>query len=45
MISREKGQYVLRSKETNKVLGKHKSRAEAERQEAAIRLSKREDKS
>lgn len=40
MISKENGKYVLRSKSTGKVLGRHATRAGAMKQEAAINISK-----
>ena len=40
MISKEGNKYILRSKKTGKVLGKHISRAAAMKQEAAIEISK-----
>lgn len=40
MITKEGGKYVLKSKTTGRVLGRHSSRTGAERQEAAINISK-----
>ena len=40
MITKEHGMYVLRARETGRVLGRHPSRARALRQERAINLSK-----
>jgi hypothetical protein len=40
VIEKHGGQYVLRSKTTGKVLGKHRTRAEAEKQERAIQAAK-----
>jgi len=40
MISKEGNKYILRSKKTGKVLGKHSTRAEAMKQETAINISK-----
>lgn len=40
MISKEGNKFVLKSKTTGKVLGKHPSRAAALKQETAINLSK-----
>ncbi len=40
VIEKQGGMYVLRSKTTGKVLGKHKTKAAAERQERAIQASK-----
>lgn len=39
-IKKEGSQYVLRSKKTGKVLGKHKTKAEAIKQEQAIEIAK-----
>jgi len=41
MITSEGGKFVLRAKGTRKVLGRHATRAGAERQERAIQASKR----
>jgi hypothetical protein len=41
MIRKEGGKYVLRAKSTGKVLGRHATRAAAERQERAIQARKR----
>lgn len=40
MITKEGSKWVLRSKRTGRVLGKHPSRAAALRQESAINISK-----
>ena len=40
MIRKEGGYYVLRSKRSHRVLGRHKTKRGAERQELAIRLQK-----
>ena len=40
MIRKEHGMYVLRSRETGRILGHHRTRGKAERQERAINLSK-----
>lgn len=40
IIRKQKGKYVLRSKKTGKVLGKHKTKKEAIAQEQAIEISK-----
>ncbi len=40
MIRKEGKKYVLRSRKTGKVLGRHDEREEAERQERAIQASK-----
>lgn len=40
MITKEGNQYVLRSKKTGRVLGKHPTRAAAMKQETAINISK-----
>lgn len=40
MIKKEGKQFVLYSKDGSKVLGKHSSRGDAKRQEAAINISK-----
>ena len=40
MIKKEGKKYVLRSRKTGKVLGRHDTRAEAERQERAVQASK-----
>ena len=41
MIRKEGGKYVLRAKSTGKVLGRHPTRAAAERQERAIQVRKK----
>ncbi len=41
MIEREGKKYVLRSRTTGKVLGRHDTRADAERQERAIQIRKK----
>ncbi len=40
IIEKQGGQYVLKSKTTGRILGKHRTKAEAERQERAIQASK-----
>jgi len=40
VIEKEGGKYVLKSKTTGKVLGKHASKAKAEKQERAIQAAK-----
>jgi hypothetical protein len=40
MIKKEHGYWVLRSKRSHRVLGRHKTKRQAEKQETAIRLSK-----
>lgn len=44
MIRQQGSQYVLYSKDGNKVLGRHNSRAAAEKQERAIKASERKKK-
>jgi len=44
MIKKQKSGYVLVSKTTGKVLGKHKTKKEAEKQERAINRSKHKKK-
>ena len=40
MIQKRHGKYVLKSKKTGKVLGRHASKAKAEKQERAIQAAK-----
>lgn len=40
MITKRGSMYVLHSSDGSKVLGRHRSRKDAERQEAAINISK-----
>jgi len=40
VIEKQGGKYVLKSKKTDKVLGKHRSKAKAEKQERAIQAAK-----
>lgn len=40
MIEKKKSKWVLKSKKTGRVLGTHKTKAEAKSQEAAINISK-----
>lgn len=40
MITKEGNKWVLRSRKTGKVLGRHPSRADAMKQESAINISK-----
>jgi len=40
MIQKRRGKYVLKSKTTGKVLGRHASKAKAEKQERAIQAAK-----
>ena len=40
MIQKRHGKYVLKSKTTGKVLGRHPSKAKAEKQERAIQAAK-----
>ena len=40
VIEKQGSQYVLRSKTTGKVLGKHKTKAAAEKQERAVQAAK-----
>ena len=40
VIEKQGGKYVLRSRKTRKVLGKHASKAKAEKQERAIQAGK-----
>jgi hypothetical protein len=40
VIERQGGKYVLKSKTTGKVLGKHRSKTRAEKQERAIQAAK-----
>lgn len=40
MIAKRGAVYVLHSKDGSKVLGRHRTRADAERQEAAINIAK-----
>jgi hypothetical protein len=40
MIEKRRGKYVLKSKTTGKVLGKHASKAKAKKQERAIQAAK-----
>lgn len=42
MIKREGSQYVLYSSDGSKVLGRHRSKADAKRQEVAIQIAKHE---
>lgn len=39
MIRKERGEWVLRSRKTGRVLGRHKAREDAIKQEVAIKLS------
>jgi len=40
VIAKEGGKYVLRAKSTGKVLGRHRTKAEAVKQERAVQASK-----
>jgi hypothetical protein len=40
VIEKQGGKYVLRSKTTGKVLGKHETKAAAQKQERAVQASK-----
>ena len=40
VIQKERGQYVLRAKSTGKVLGRHKTKAAAVKQERAVQAAK-----
>jgi hypothetical protein len=40
VIEKQGGKYVLKSKKTGKVLGRHESKAKAEKQERAVQASK-----
>ena len=40
VIAKQGGGYVLKSKSTGKVLGRHKTKAAAEKQERAIQAAK-----
>jgi len=40
VIEKQGGKYVLKSKTTGKVLGRHTTKAEAEKQERAVQAAK-----
>ena len=40
VIERQGGKYVLKSRKTGKLLGKHASKAKAEKQERAVQAAK-----
>jgi len=40
VIEKQGGKYVLRSKKTGKLLGKHETKAAAQKQERAVQASK-----
>jgi hypothetical protein len=40
IIEKQGGKYVLRSKTTGKVLGKHETKASAQKQERAVQAAK-----
>jgi len=44
MISRQGQMYILHSKDGSKILGRHRTREDAERQEAAIEIAKQREK-